>query len=298
MKRVLLTGAAGNLGSFIEGELLQRELSVISCSREDLDVTDAAALASAFEATKPDLVVNAAGFNDPDLAESHEDECVAVNSGGAQYLARLCRDHAVPLVHLSCDWVFDTLLTRAHKENDPVHSPGVYGRSKIMAENFIQKSGCRGLIVRCGMPFGGGSPRDPLRRIISTALGGGALTVVSDELLTPVPCAALARSLSKICLMMLEDDSICGIAHYAGEPAVSHAEFVRTALLKAAGLGIIESLPEIREIRSCARKDLALRPLDPRLDVTNTVRDFHLAMPKWQDHLEAALKNGDYDEKI
>lgn len=298
MKRVLVTGGRGNLGNLLEGELLRADLSVISCSHEDLDITDAQALESAIDACKIDLIVNAAGVTDVDWAESHENECLEVNAGGAQNLADLCREHEIPLVHLSCDWVFEPPLDRAHVESDPSYSSSVYGRSKILAENFVARSGCRSLIVRTGMLFGGGAANDPLRRIIEAARAGTALTAVSDETVTPVPCTVLSRDLAKLCLTVLEDDSIRRIAHYAGQPAVSHAEFVRSVLLKAAGLGIIERLPEIREIRSCVRKDAARRPLDPRLDFTDTVREFKLEMPRWQEHLEEALSQGTYDEKI
>lgn len=298
MKRVLVTGGRGNLGKFLEGELLKAELSVVSCSHEDLDITDAQALESAIDACKIDLIVNAASVTDVDWAESHEEECLAVNAEGAQNLADLCKEHVIPLVHLSCDWVFESLLERPHVVSDPLHSSSVYGRSKILAENLIARSSCRSLIVRTGMLFGGGSANDPLRRIIEAAREGTALTAVTDETVTPVPCTVLARDLAKLCLTVLEDDSICKVAHYAGEPAASHAEFVRSVLLKAAGLGIVERLPEIREIRSCVRKDAARRPLDPRLDVTDTVREFKLEMPKWQEHLEEALSQGTYHEKI
>ncbi len=64
--------------------------AVTGLDRAGLDVTDAAAVAAALAAFRPDVVVNCAAWTGVDDAEAHEHQALAINGGGAANLAAAC----------------------------------------------------------------------------------------------------------------------------------------------------------------------------------------------------------------
>src|SRR5262249_20832008 len=87
--RWAVTGAAGQLGRALVARLGPRV--AWAGGREELDVSDAASVARVLEAVRPDVVVNAAAFNDVDGAEADPGPAMAVNAVGPGHLARECR---------------------------------------------------------------------------------------------------------------------------------------------------------------------------------------------------------------
>ena len=79
---------------------------------------------------KPDIVINAAAYTAVDAAEDDPDLAQAVNADAALYLAKACRTHHIPLLHLSTDYVFDGLGSVPYVEEDLPHPASVYGKTK------------------------------------------------------------------------------------------------------------------------------------------------------------------------
>src|SRR5580692_8681447 len=105
--RLLVTGAAGMLGADVlrAGERVGHELVAVDLA--ELDITNADAVADAFERIAPDAVLNCAAWTDVDGAEAHSEQAHAVNADGAGNLARAAAAAGVPLVHVSTDYVFN-----------------------------------------------------------------------------------------------------------------------------------------------------------------------------------------------
>ena len=61
--RILLTGASGNLGQDIVRVFGAAGHDVAQTDRNELDITDALAVAAAIDREKPDVVINAAAYN-------------------------------------------------------------------------------------------------------------------------------------------------------------------------------------------------------------------------------------------
>ena len=64
---------------------------MIGLTRAECDITDAAAVARAIDAVRPDAVINCAAWTRVDAAEEHEAEAESVNATGAGYRGRRVR---------------------------------------------------------------------------------------------------------------------------------------------------------------------------------------------------------------
>ena len=131
-RRWLVTGAGGMLGHDLLDVLADRDVTALR--RADLDVTDAAAVQSAVEGERPDVVVNAAAYTAVDAAEEHEPAAFAANAVGPANLARACARTGARLVHVSTDYVFAGDASTPYAEDAPVAPRSAYGRTKAAGE--------------------------------------------------------------------------------------------------------------------------------------------------------------------
>lgn len=105
MQRVLILGSKGTLG----GQLSRLYPQAIGWDRDDIDVTDFAALRSKVAALGflPEAIINCVAFNDVDGAEDRPELAYALNADFVGSLAEFTRGLAIPLVHFSTNYVFD-----------------------------------------------------------------------------------------------------------------------------------------------------------------------------------------------
>lgn len=81
-------------------------------SRTEADLTDPDACAAAIQRHAPTAVITAAAYTAVDKAETDEPTAMPVNAAAPAAMARVCADLAIPLLHLSTDYVFDGTGTR------------------------------------------------------------------------------------------------------------------------------------------------------------------------------------------
>src|SRR6185295_1778244 len=105
--RVLVTGAAGMLGSDVMrvGEEAGHEMT--GFARSELDIGDVTAVGEALAEVGPGAVINCAAWTDVDGAEDHPDEALAANGAGAANVASAAAHVLATVIHPSTDYVFD-----------------------------------------------------------------------------------------------------------------------------------------------------------------------------------------------
>jgi nucleoside-diphosphate-sugar epimerase len=140
-RRVLITGAGGQLGRALQAELANDD--VVALTRADWDVTQPPPLVE----PPPTLVLHAAAWTDVDRAEEDPQGAAAVNVGGTRHAAEL----GAPLVYYSSDYVFDGRKTKPYVESDAPNPQSAYGRTKSYGEGA---AGGRAWIVRSSWLFG------------------------------------------------------------------------------------------------------------------------------------------------
>ncbi|MGH9663389.1 MAG: SDR family oxidoreductase, partial [Bryobacteraceae bacterium] len=137
-KRVAIFGSGGQLGVELKREFAARGYDVTGYERTSVDITDAARVERRLATLDPAVVVNAAAYNQVDVAEQEPQAAFLVNALAVRNLAMACRQVDARLVHFSTDYVFDGAAGRAYSEDDVPHPLGAYAVSKLAGELYAR----------------------------------------------------------------------------------------------------------------------------------------------------------------
>ena len=118
-RTVLVTGAAGQVGSEAVELFGDAGWHVVAHAHGSLDITDRAGVLEAVTATRPDWVVNLAAWNAVDLAESEEEAAFAVNAMAVRHLAEATERVGARLCHVSTDYEIGRASSRSPTPSSP-----------------------------------------------------------------------------------------------------------------------------------------------------------------------------------
>jgi len=181
--RILIVGAGGQLGSDLGEVLRQSHEEVVSLTRHDLDITDAAALRDKLTQCSPDVILNCAVYHPVDECESHPESSFAVNAIAVRNLGLVANDIRAAVAHFSSDYVFDGQLGRAYTEDDATSPASVFGVSKVAGEQLLRQVLPRHFIIRTSGLYGLVGSRVKRGNFVETMLRLGAqgrVRVVDD----------------------------------------------------------------------------------------------------------------------
>jgi dTDP-4-dehydrorhamnose reductase len=198
--KLLITGAAGQLGRELVACGSRQGWEVVAADLPHLDITDFQQVWRDLRRLRPEVVINAAAATRVDDLESDPDGAFKVNGFGPRNLAVACRRLGLKLIHLSTDYVFDGSKPEPYVEWDAPAPLSVYGRSKLLGEEWVRQQCPDHFIVRTAWLYGLPGPNF-VRAILDRgrALGpDGELKVVQDQRGTPTSALALASQLLKL----------------------------------------------------------------------------------------------------
>lgn len=214
--RLLVTGAAGMLGTDVSAAAARAGHDVSALARRDLDISDAGAVRLAVDHARPDVVVNCAAWTDVDGAEAREADATAVNGTGAGHVAAAAAAAGALVVHVSSDYVFDGAAAKPYLESDPTGPIGAYGRSKLAGEQAVRSAAPDAhAIVRSSWLFGVAG-RNFVDTMLRLAADRDEVTVVTDQLGCPTFTGHLAAA-----LVQVAERRLTGTLHVAGGGACS-----------------------------------------------------------------------------
>jgi dTDP-4-dehydrorhamnose reductase len=279
--RLLLTGAAGMLGRDVASAAERAGHDVIPLSRRELDVRDAAAVAAAITAARPDAVVNCAAWTDVDGAEAHEAEATELNGAAAGQVAAAAARAGAFAVQLSTDYVFDGTATSPYLESAPTGPRSAYGRSKLAGERAVaERAPGAHAIVRTAWLFGahGRNFVATMLRLANERDERDELTVVDDQVGCPTFTGHLADA-----LVAVAERRLGGVRHVAGAGDCSWYELA-AATFAATGAGVT--------LHRGRTADLDRPAPRPAYSVLRSERPDTPVLPPWQDGLDAYLELG------
>ena len=156
MKRVLLTGASGLLGSNI-CYVLKNKFALTAVFHQNfikssgfdvfkLDITKEEECKKFIEKFNPDIIIHCAAVTDLDLCESNKRYAFDVNTGGTKNLLKFVDKHT-HFIFISTDNVYGG-KNKFSDENTKLNPLNVYAESKKKAEHIVFNSGLNYSILR------------------------------------------------------------------------------------------------------------------------------------------------------
>lgn len=222
MKKILVTGANGQLGSEIK-ELADNypDFDFIFTDIADFPLDKTEEIIANFNRMQPDVVINCAAYTAVDKAEQDQVTADAINHLAIATLASLCQNSGAKLVHVSTDYVFDGTSPVAYKEDDQPNPKSVYGATKLAGEIACSQQCPESIIIRTAWvysEFGNNFVKTMLRLMTER----DSLSVVNDQIGSPTYAADLAQ----VILTILDSNKWePGIYHYSNEGEISWYDF-------------------------------------------------------------------------
>lgn len=228
--RILLTGAAGRLGSTVQPLLSENGHEVSGFSADQLDVTDFDATRRLTQAVQPEVVIHTAAWTDVDGCARDPERAIRVNGLGTQHVALAAASTGAAIVYVSSNEVFDGRLNRAYYEYDTPNPANPYGYSKWVGEQAIKGINPKHYIARTSWLFAHGG-KNFVHSILNAARNGKPLRVVANEVANPTYTDDLAEA-----IVRLISTERYGIYHLVNQGSCSRYQFARY-ILDRAGLG-------------------------------------------------------------
>ena len=299
--KVFVTGVGGQLGHDVMNELHKRGYEgvgsdiapqysgiadgspVTTMPYVPMDITNADMVEQVLTQVNPDVVIHCAAWTAVDLAEDEDkqEKVRAINVGGTQNIANVCKKLSCKMVYISTDYVFDGQGETPWEPDCKDYAPlNVYGQTKLDGELAVAGTLEKFFIVRIAWVFGLNG-----NNFIKTMLNVGkkyeTLRVVNDQVGTPT----YTLDLSRLLVDMVETEKY-GYYHATNEGGyISWYDFACEIFRQA---GYTNTVLPVTTAEYGLSK--AARPFNSRLEKSKLVEAGFQPLPTWQDALSRFLK--------
>lgn len=277
---ILVTGSNGQLGKSIRNEAKDAPDNYIFTDVEELDITDPVAVKNFISQKNIDIIVNCAAYTNVDAAEENEEIATKINGEAPGILARAIKERDGSLIHISTDYVFGGSGKNQPLSEEQSTSPtGAYGRSKLIGEEEIAKSGVSSIILRTAWLYSDFG-NNFVEKILNLLKTRESIKVVFDQCGSPTYASDLAKAIVGI-ISERNIDGHEGIYHFSNEGVCSWYDFAHAAV-EIAELENKEVLP----CHSSEFPSKVERPSYSVLDKTKYKKTFGKKVPHWHDSLK------------
>ena len=225
MKKILVTGANGQLGSelnVLSFKYPQYEWFFADRTKVTLDNLDL--LKTQLNEIRPDIILNGGAYTAVDKAETEKELAFIINHLAVELIAKYASANNIKLIHVSTDYVFDGSSSVALNEEAETNPINVYGESKREGEIACLKENPEAIIIRTSWVYSkfGNNFVKTMQRLMQER---ESINVVNDQIGSPTYAADLAKAMIDIVEF---NNWIPGIYNYSNEGEISWYEFALT----------------------------------------------------------------------
>ncbi len=219
MKKILVTGCNGQLGRAIN-QLYSKnnEIEIVNTDVADLNITDVSKVLELVRQIKPYAIINCAAHTGVDACETECDSAYRINAIGPRNLSIAATETKAKMIHISTDYVFAGDATTPYLEFDKPDPQGMYGKTKLAGEHFVEQFARNYFIIRTAWLYGDG--KNFVKTMLRLSETNDTVRVVKDQVGSPTSAKELARIIDK--LIWTEN---YGLFHGTCEGVASWADF-------------------------------------------------------------------------
>ena len=281
MKRILITGANGQLGN--EMRVLSEEYpehAYFFTDVAELDICNEQAVMDFVKANGIHTIVNCAAYTAVDNAEDHVEFCTRLNADAVGYLAKSAEANGAEFIQISTDYVFDGTAHVPYQETDPTCPESVYGSTKLEGERNALAYCSRAMVIRTAWlysTFG----NNFVKTMIRLGKERDSLGVIFDQIGTPT----YARDLARAIFEAIRQGVVPGVYHFSNEGVCSWYDFAK-AIHRLAGI----TTCQVKPLHTSEYPAKAKRPHYSVLDKSKIKATYGMEVPYWMESLEECIE--------
>jgi dTDP-4-dehydrorhamnose reductase len=224
MRKVLITGAGGQLGKEFVKVLSSKGVDFVALERKDLDITNFERVYKTLKEIKPSVVINCSAYNQVDLAETEILQAFSTNAIGPYNLAIACKEINAKLIHYSTDYVFDGTKQGLYTEEDKPNPLSQYARSKLLGEELVKQILEDYLIFRVSWVYGEGK-QNFIYKLLLWAKEREVLQIAFNEVSVPTYTGFIVEKTLKAL-----EKGLTGLYHLVPRGYASRYEWAKLTL--------------------------------------------------------------------
>ena len=280
MKKILVTGATGQLGS--ELKVLSESYSQyewVFADRNEVSLDNLSVLKNQLEGISPAIILNCGAYTAVDRAETEPALADIINNQAVKIIAEFANDNQVKLIHVSTDYVFDGTSSIALTEEAKTQPINVYGATKRAGELACLGANPDAVIIRTSWVYSrfGNNFVKTMQRLLKER---DTLNVVNDQIGSPTYTVDLAQAMMDI---ITAQNWVPGIYNYSNEGEISWYDFV-LAIQEITG-----DICNVSGIPSASYPTPANRPAFSLLDKTKIKEVYGVEVPGYLSSLRKCM---------
>ena len=293
--KIIILGANGQVGYELQRSLLPLG-KVIALDRTQADLTQLDNLKQTLIDLKPNVIVNAAAYTSVDKAEEEQQQDLAmlINGEAPGVIAEAAKQLNALLIHYSTDYVFDGTKPEPYTEDDTPNPINAYGRSKLLGEKAIIKSGCDYLILRTTWVYAARG-NNFLKTILRLSQEREELSIVADQYGAPTWARNIADVTAHVLVTVQKErkvgEFVSGLYHLCASGKTTWHGFANAIIEQAKQL-TSDGKIKIQKVLPIATEDYPLpasRPKNSQLDSSLLTEKFEYILPEWQDAMKLCI---------
>lgn len=275
--KVLITGVTGQVGHEVLVAFQKEEAIIFPATRMEMPLEKPHVCEKYIENVEPSVIIHAGAYTKVDKAEEEKELATIINGESTKAIARSAAKIGAKLIYLSTDYVFDGTGNTPYEIDNITNPLNVYGKTKLLGEEYIKSIMQKFFIVRISWVFGKHSTNF-IRTMLDLGKREKKISVVQDQIGSPTH----AKDLAKLLVSMAQSEKY-GIYHATNEGFCSWYDFAKF-IFSETHLKV-----DLQPILTSDRPTKAVRPKNSRLSKNSLLKNGFSLLPPWEDATQRYL---------